>query len=122
MTSPIVSSCLRGSLLAFACLALAHRSGAQESPGLVPFLVVLSNQQASEVKAGANAAFAAPIATIVDKPQPSPTGDAHDYVSYARYYWPNPDTPSHLPFVRRDGRSNNEQVERGDEPRLMGME
>jgi hypothetical protein len=59
-------------------------------------------------------ALAAPIVTIADKPQPSPTGDNRDYISYARYYWPNPDTPDGLPFVRRDGHHNREQVAAGD--------
>jgi hypothetical protein len=60
------------------------------------------------------AALAAPIVTIVDKAKPSPTGDNHDYVSYARYYWPNPNTPDGLPFVSRDGHHNREQVAAGD--------
>ncbi len=37
-----------------------------------------------------------------------PSGDKHDYISMARYWWPNPDTPDGLPYVRRDGESNPE--------------
>jgi hypothetical protein len=36
------------------------------------------------------------------------SGDKHDYMSMARYWWPNPNTPDHLPYVRRDGQSNPE--------------
>lgn len=46
--------------------------------------------------------------TVVDKPAPPPSGDMHDYYSIAPYYWPNPDTPDHLPYVGRDGEINPE--------------
>src|SRR5262245_5603628 len=29
--------------------------------------------------------------TVVNKPKPPPSGDKHDYVSMAPYFWPNPD-------------------------------
>lgn len=62
----------------------------------------------------ATKALAAPIVTVVDKKQPSPTGDNHDYVSYARYYWPDPAKPNGLPFIAKDGHHNLEQVAAGD--------
>lgn len=37
-----------------------------------------------------------------------PSADKHDYMSLARYYWPNPDTPDGLPYVSRDGQVNPE--------------
>jgi len=63
-------------------------------------------------------ALTAPIVTIVDKARPSPTGDNHDYVSYARYYWPNPNTPDGLPYVSRDGQHNRAQVAAGDRDKI----
>src|SRR3984957_7031009 len=48
-------------------------------------------------------------ASVMDKPEPWPGGDKHDYVSYAPYFWPNPDTKDHLPYVRHDGKRNREQ-------------
>ena len=48
-----------------------------------------------------------PLSVMDKKPMP-PSGDKHDYMSMARYYWPNPDTPNHFPYVRRDGRDNPE--------------
>src|SRR6478735_6337438 len=63
-------------------------------------------------------ALAAPIVTVTDKAKPSPTGDNHDYVSYARYYWPNPNTPDGLPFVSRDGQHNREEVAAGDRGKI----
>ena len=66
----------------------------------------------------APAALHAKIETVLDKTLPSPGGDAHNYVSYARYYWPDPAKPDGLPFVKRDGRHNHAQVARGDRLRL----
>lgn len=68
--------------------------------------------------AKAPAALKAPIATVVDKQVTSPSGDAHDYVSFARYYWPDPSKPDGLPFVSRDGHHNREQVAKGDRERI----
>ncbi|HVW22064.1 MAG TPA: alginate lyase family protein [Opitutaceae bacterium] len=70
----------------------------------------------------ADAALAAPLVLIVDKPAPSPTGDARDYVSYARYWWPDPKSRDGLPFVRHDGHANLAQVRLGDEGRLGTMQ
>ncbi|MES2390647.1 MAG: alginate lyase family protein [Acidobacteriota bacterium] len=49
----------------------------------------------------------APV-TVTTKPLTPPTGDKRDYMSLARYWWPNPDTPNHLPYVRHDGKVNPE--------------
>ncbi len=46
--------------------------------------------------------------SVVNKKHPLPGVDPHDYVSLAAYYWPNPDTPDHLPYVARDGQRNPE--------------
>lgn len=66
----------------------------------------------------AKPALAAKIVTIVDKPAPSPTGDPHDYISYGRYWWPDPAKPDGLPYIRRDGQHNRKQLELGDRARL----
>jgi acetyl esterase/lipase len=62
-----------------------------------------------------------PIVSVVDKKQPSPTGDPHDYVSYGRYWWPDPARTNGLPFIRRDGHPNREQMALGDQYRLWQM-
>jgi len=46
--------------------------------------------------------------SVTVKTKTPPSGDKHDYMSMARYWWPNPDTPDHLPYVRHDGKSNPE--------------
>jgi hypothetical protein len=52
--------------------------------------------------------------SVVDSPEVAPSGDEHDYVSYARYWWPNPDTRDGLPYIRRDGKTNEELLAKGD--------
>lgn len=64
------------------------------------------------------AALAAPLSTVVDKKFPAPSGDQHDYVSFARYFWPDPSKPDGLPYVSRDGQHNHAQVAQGDRNRL----
>jgi hypothetical protein len=68
--------------------------------------------------ANAPAALKAPITTVVEKTQLPVSGDAHDYISYARYYWPDPTKPDGLPYVSIDGKHNREQVARGDRNRI----
>ncbi|MFH9001824.1 alginate lyase family protein [Streptomyces afghaniensis] len=50
--------------------------------------------------------------TVVDKPRPAPSGDLHDYLSQAPYWWPTkapaPDNPWGCPYVQRDGERNPE--------------
>jgi hypothetical protein len=46
--------------------------------------------------------------TIVDKRHLLANVDPHDYVSLAPYFWPDPNVPDGLPFVRRDGERNPE--------------
>jgi hypothetical protein len=52
--------------------------------------------------------------SVMDKEDLPPGGDKHDYLSFARYWWPNPDTADGLPYVRRDGRTNEALLARGD--------
>lgn len=78
----------------------------------------LTSAELTTLASAAPAALRAPIVTVVDKSQASPSGDPHDYVSYARYYWPDPAKPDGLPFLSRDGRHNHEQVARGDRQRI----
>ncbi|HEV2324836.1 MAG TPA: alginate lyase family protein [Terracidiphilus sp.] len=44
--------------------------------------------------------------SVMDKQDVPPSGSKHDYVSMAPYWWPNPETKSGLPFVRKDGQVN----------------
>jgi len=66
----------------------------------------------------APAAMKVPLTTVMDKQVKAPSGDQHDYVSFARYYWPDPKKTDGLPYVSRDGQHNHEQVARGDRHRI----
>jgi hypothetical protein len=46
--------------------------------------------------------------SVVNKDATPPSGDKHDYMSQAPYFWPNPKTADHLPYIRRDGERNPE--------------
>lgn len=46
--------------------------------------------------------------SVTTKTAVPPSGDKHDYLSLGTYWWPNPDTPDGLPYVRRDGQRNPE--------------
>ena len=57
---------------------------------------------------------------VTDKPMVAPSGDKHDYVSLASYFWPNPNTADGLPYVNRDGQLNPEGKQY-DNIRLLKM-
>ena len=46
---------------------------------------------------------------VMDKEAVPPSGDKHDYMSMGPYWWPNPNTPDGLPYIRRDGEHNPER-------------
>jgi hypothetical protein len=58
--------------------------------------------------------------TIVNKPKAPPSGDKHDYVSMAPYFWPDPARKEGLPYIRRDGKVNPER-DKYDAPLLKRM-
>lgn len=102
----------RSTFASFVCLALLPAAASaldawQRTPAE---LAALAAQSAAALKE--------PVATVTDKKITPPSGDPHDYVSFARYYWPDPAKPDGLPYVSRDGQHNREQVARGDRGRI----
>jgi hypothetical protein len=81
----------------------------------------LEKAELTALAARAPAALKASIVTVVEKPQASPSGDSHDYVSFARYTWPDPSKPDGLPYITIDGKNNTELVARGDHERLFSF-
>lgn len=59
----------------------------------------------------ADVKLAVPPQSIVRKKRLPPSGDAHDYLSLAPYWWPNPGTADGLPYVQRDGEVNPERFQ-----------
>jgi hypothetical protein len=66
-------------------------------------------------------ALKAPYASVMDKPEAPPSGDKHDYMSVAPYWWPDTTKPSGTPYIRRDGEVNPEHDIIGDRIRLGQM-
>lgn len=56
----------------------------------------------------ADKALAEPLPSVTSKEKLPPSGDKHDYMSIAPYFWPNPETKDGLPYVRHDGKVNPE--------------
>ena len=71
------------------------------------------------VMASARTALAAEPLSVMQNGRIPPSGDKHDYMSMAPYYWPNPNTPTGLPFISRDGRMNPESRKDHDGLRLQ---
>jgi len=46
--------------------------------------------------------------SVMDKGITPPSGDKHDYMSQAPYWWPDPARPDGRPYIRRDGQRNPE--------------
>jgi hypothetical protein len=84
-----------------------------------------ARQESAIVKAAGSEADAAMHAgpfTVTAKSQTPPSGDKHDYMSLAPYFWPNPATANHLPYVRHDGKRNPEINSIPDHNDIVKME
>jgi hypothetical protein len=60
------------------------------------------------LRADADEALSPGPFSVTDKSIVPPSGDKHDYLSQAPYWWPNPKAADGLPYVRRDGERNPE--------------
>lgn len=83
-----------------------------------------SNKQSELLKAAraeADKAMTAGPFSVMQKNAAPPSGDKHDYMSMAPYFWPNPDTPNHLPYIRRDGERNPEIKQIADHDNMGKM-
>ena len=78
-------------------LTTARNRLAQGDAALAPALAAL--------RAEADRALQLKPLSVMDKSRPSSSGDKHDYVSLAPYWWPNPQNPEG-PYIRHDGLQN----------------
>ncbi len=46
--------------------------------------------------------------SVMEKLNIPPSGNKHDYMSLAPYFWPDPTKPNGLPYMRKDGETNPE--------------
>ncbi|KAF0459629.1 chondroitin AC/alginate lyase [Gigaspora margarita] len=95
---------------------LTDMSGNQKeylnSKGYITFLSIFKKQHQTMIN---NLIKSADIAvantstySVTLKPQLPPSNDPHDYLSLSRYYWPDPNKPDGLPYIRKDGYPNPE--------------
>lgn len=70
--------------------------------------ITVSNAALASLEKDAQKALKVEISSVVTKQATPPSGDKHDYMSQAPYFWKNPNTPDGLPYVRRDGERNPE--------------
>ncbi len=109
-------------LVALAALAIAATAGAQTRPPSL--LIDRAYIQETRARAGkgdaairtaiaalekdAQAALAIAPMSVMDKAITPPSGDKHDYVSQAPYWWPDPSKADGKPYIRKDGQRNPE--------------
>jgi hypothetical protein len=58
--------------------------------------------------------------SVTSKATTPPSGDKHDYMSQAPYFWPDPHRPNGLPYIRRDGERNPE-IDKITDHRVMAQ-
>lgn len=75
------------------------------------------------LRAIAESALTAGPFSVCDKPADlvASSGDPHDYVSFGPYWWPDPDKPDGLPWIRHDGEVNPQTTAHSDRLRLASM-
>jgi Alginate lyase len=81
---------------------------------------LLKPATAKLVRDADRALTSAPL-SVTDKQIAPPSGDKHDYLSLAPYWWPDPSAPNGLPYVRRDGKINPERDSIPDRQNLENM-
>lgn len=118
----------------FMALAIAGTCGADKRPRVFILNPKLMLEAKQRIHAGdkhllpalealrkqADGALSLGPYSVMEKQTPSPTGDKHDYYSLAIYWWPNPDTANHEPYLRRDGQVNP-QIQEYDGGRIAAM-
>ncbi len=62
----------------------------------------------AKLEAEARKALQQEPVSVTTKAATPPSGDKHDYMSQAPYFWPDPSKPNGLPYIRRDGERNTE--------------
>jgi hypothetical protein len=80
---------------------------------LAPALEALENSAKESLKAR--------TVSVTDKQVVPPSGDKHDYMSLAPYFWPNPATSNGLPYIRRDGERNPEISKIPDHGNILSL-
>ena len=139
-TGIIKQTCSRSIRATLVCMAglccMADASGADKIPATLMMDGRILAESKQRVLAGdarvqpafsnllqnAETALKAGTFSVVNKTKVPPSGDKHDYMSFSRYWWPDPDQPDGLPYIRRDGETNpDSQGPASDRARLDKM-
>jgi hypothetical protein len=73
------------------------------------------------LKADADKALTVTRFSVIDKGVTPPSGDKHDYLSQAPYFWPDPAKPDGKPYIRKDGVRNPEIDKITDHKAIDGL-
>ena len=84
------------------------RPGALEKAKIAATTDEAAGKALKKLIADADKALAVVPPSVMQKTKVPPSGDKHDYMSIAPYFWPNPATKDGLPYVRKDGKVNPE--------------
>jgi hypothetical protein len=84
------------------------RPGALEKAKLAATTDDSAKKALKKLIADADKALAVTPPSVMEKSKVPPSGDKHDYMSIAPYFWPNPVMKDGLPYVRKDGKVNPE--------------
>ncbi|WP_282937406.1 alginate lyase family protein [Paenibacillus sp. RC67] len=63
----------------------------------------------TQLRKEADTAMKAGPFSVVNKQSNPPSGDKHDYMSMAPYWWPDPSKPDGKPYIQKDGQTNPER-------------
>ena len=65
--------------------------------------------------------YEGPYSVTLQKTRLAPSGDAHDYISQAPYWWADPAKPDGKPYIRKDGQRNPEIYQIHDDAQMVKM-
>ena len=110
---------IRLAVLVMAVLMLPIRASAQTTN---PRVFILDAKQLApdtiKLERDARKALTSGPFSVTSKAITPPSGDKHDYMSQAPYFWPDSNRPNGLPYIRRDGERNPE-IEKITDHRVM---
>jgi hypothetical protein len=101
---------MRPAVRALLFLLLASCAAAEPAPQSGPAAGRAAGQQAARavlVREAERALAAGPF-SVMQKQRVPPSGDKHDFLTLAPYWWPDPAKPDGMPYIRRDGEVNPE--------------
>jgi hypothetical protein len=81
----------------------------------------LEVEQVKSVLSQADKALQHEVYTVTSKTKLPPSGDKHDFMSQAPYFWPDPSKPDGKPYIQKDGLVNPEAKAMKDDAAVAGV-